>query len=426
MKKLIVSLSSGFLLTLMTTSMTHAQNPKSTIRYKDEIFSSIKTDTAIQYAQNINLYGSQQKLLADVYSPASDTGRLRPLIIFMHGGAFVSGNRKDDYVVQFCQAFARKGYVTASLDYRMGVQSAYSPVDYGDAIYRSVQDAKAAVRYFRANAEQYGIDPARIFIGGGSAGAITALHVAYWRQENVPFYLSVSKLGKLEDAGGSTGVSSEVQAVINCWGALIDTNYIRKGDAPVVSIHGENDPVVPYKATALGIYSLYGSYFIQQRAERLDIKSELLPFPNTGHGFLPGDTDKWNASVRVITDFLYDIIQDKAEGTNTDTTTQQQDTTSKDTTTHTGIHTQKEEYSSSFSIYPNPVSSQLKISNGRNVSVCNIRLLSINGKEEKRWTSNISSQDTRVYEIPGLSSGVYLVSVLWMDGREETSKIVVR
>ena len=174
---------------LITTTMSAQQ-----LRYKTEIFTQVKANTGITYAQNKNIYNKVQDLQADIYSPANDTEAKRPIVILLHGGGFMHGSRKDDYIVKVCKQFAQRGYVTASISYRLGVENMYNPISYGEAVYRSVQDAKAAVRYFRANAEKYGIDAEKIFIGGGSAGAIAALHTAYWQQNEVPAYLSAAKL----------------------------------------------------------------------------------------------------------------------------------------------------------------------------------------------------------------------------------------
>ncbi|RYD78703.1 MAG: alpha/beta hydrolase [Sphingobacteriales bacterium] len=296
-----------FICTLLITTTMQAQ----TNRYKKEIFSQVKTDFGVTYAQNKNIYNKLQDLQADIYYPANDNETKRPMVILMHGGGFMYGSRKDDYVVQVCRQFAQRGYVTASISYRLGVENMYNPVSYGEAVYRAVQDAKAAVRYFRANATKYGIDAEQIIIGGGSAGAIAALHAAYWQQNQVPNYLNTSKLGKLNDAGGNAGVSDKVMGVVNCWGAMIDTTYLTKGNVPIVSIHGENDNVVPYKWIGLGDFNLYGSYYIHEQAQRNGIKSVLKVFPNTGHGLSRNDTAKWNATVTTIGDFLYELVSEK-------------------------------------------------------------------------------------------------------------------
>jgi acetyl esterase/lipase len=276
-------------------------------RYKKEIFPAVKMDS-VPYARHISFTGHKEDLYADIYSPKADSETNRPALIFLHGGAFTSGSRKSQYMVDICRSFAKRGYVTVSLSYRLGVADYFNPVSYGEAVYRGVQDARAAVRYFRANAEKYGIDGNKIFIGGGSAGAIVALHTAYWQQNDVPKYLDAGKLGPLDITDAYGAYSSAVAGVINCWGAVIDTGYIRKGAAPLVSIHGEKDEIVPYRSASLGQFSLSGSYYIHERAKHEGVYSVLKPLPDTGHGLSKYDKPKWDATVNTISDFLYQII----------------------------------------------------------------------------------------------------------------------
>lgn len=276
-------------------------------RYKKEIFSEVKIET-VKYSRNVDFRGRQQDLNADIYQPGKDTSGQRPVIIFLHGGAFSSGSRHSRHVTEFANRFAKRGYVVMALSYRLGVRNRFSPVDYGEAIYRAVQDAKTAVRFVRAEAKKYRLDTENIYIGGGSAGAIAALHAAYWRQQEVPSYIDSSKLGSLDGSGGHDGYSSSVNGVLNCWGALIDTSYIKEGDAPVVSVHGIDDPIVPYKTIGLGIFNLFGSYYINEKAKSLGIHSDLLAFPDTGHGLRWDDSNSWNTALETISNFLYTMV----------------------------------------------------------------------------------------------------------------------
>ena len=274
-------------------------------RYKNQVFDKVESRKGIIYHSAENHRNEMQDLKADLYFPKGDTQLNRPLILFMHGGAFTWGSRSNYYAAEFCRSFAKRGYVTASLDYRLGVSNPFNPVEYGEAVYRSVQDLKAAIRYFRNNATIYSINPDAIFIGGASAGAIAALHAAYWRQDDVPFYLNAQKLGLLDETGNN---STKVKGVINCFGAIINPEYIREGDAPVVSVHGEKDPIVPYKSLTLGPFSISGSYDIHRRAKVVGIKSGLKSFPETGHGFMNFGSQKWKEGIEAISDFVSELV----------------------------------------------------------------------------------------------------------------------
>jgi acetyl esterase/lipase len=296
---------------MLTTLLYSSANAEagSKKRYLDPVFTEVNTDSSIIYSEAVNCYGRLQKLAMDVYEPKGDALAKRPAILFLHGGAFMRGSRKDDYAIEFCRQFAKRGYVTISLDYRLGVKDMYNPASYGDAIYRSVQDARAAVRYVKANAAKYGIDPDQVYLGGGSAGAIAALQAAYWTQKDVPQYLNTKEMGSLDATGHYSNYSSYVSGVINCWGAVIDTAYLHNARIPVVSIHGEDDPFVPYKHTSMGQFGLFGSYYITEKAKELNIPAVLKAFPNTGHGFKRSETEKWNTTINTISEFMYSLVE---------------------------------------------------------------------------------------------------------------------
>jgi acetyl esterase/lipase len=97
-----------------------------------------------------------------------DSLRRRPAIVMWHGGGFFMGNRS--WCHELMAIYAAQGYVTVSADYRLA-QEASSPAQ--------LHDAKRAVRWLRANADRYGVDPDRIGCLGGSAGAILSALVAF-------------------------------------------------------------------------------------------------------------------------------------------------------------------------------------------------------------------------------------------------------
>jgi para-nitrobenzyl esterase len=178
-----------FIYTLTFIFITHLLSAQCGDRYKLEIFPSATRYFNIHYATNTNNLGEAQSLLMDVYTPTGDTASLRPLMIFVHGGSFISGN-KDEFVSMASQ-FARKGYVAASINYRLhnGTNPIAPILDFADdknwyrAIVRAVQDTKAAIRYFKKDAAEngntYKIDTSNIILYGSSAGAINILHAVF-------------------------------------------------------------------------------------------------------------------------------------------------------------------------------------------------------------------------------------------------------
>ncbi|EIQ00419.1 esterase/lipase [Opitutaceae bacterium TAV1] len=143
--------------------------------------------------------GRQETL--DLYLPApSPDGARRAGVVWIHGGGWAAGTKRDRREVAVSRGLAEAGFVVVSVDYRLATKEQPGwPV--------AVQDCKNAVRFLRAHADKYGIDPARIAVAGGSAGAHLALMVAYTANDPA-----------LEPSSPYPGVSNEVGAVIELYG----------------------------------------------------------------------------------------------------------------------------------------------------------------------------------------------------------------
>ena len=144
-------------------------------RYREFIFESLDITTDVQYGNNYDLNGNDVALLLDVYEPSGDSQELRPLVIFAHGGSFVGGSKEGADVVPICQDLAKMGFVTSSINYRLGLPLTLALQEPAtEAVMRGYHDMKAAIRFFRKdiaeNGNTYGIDTDEIYIGGVSAG----------------------------------------------------------------------------------------------------------------------------------------------------------------------------------------------------------------------------------------------------------------
>lgn len=261
-------------------------------RFKDEIFSSIDSSINIQYGEAINIKGDREKLRLDVFYPhEQDTLKHRPLLIFIHGGGFQSNSKNGSYNSKVCQAFAKRGYVTATIDYRLGVEktgfedgkSIATNKDFAEALYRAQQDGRAAIRFFRKHAEEYGIDTSQIFITGSSAGSMTCMAIAYMNENEIPETVDQQKWGSIEGKSGNDGYSSKVHGVINEWGAMIDYKWIQKSDVPLFNTAGTNDKKVPVDSSFDYHGFKYGSYILFQHCLSLGIASGWRPFKGKGH-----------------------------------------------------------------------------------------------------------------------------------------------
>ncbi len=271
-------------------------------RYKDIVFVAATGATGIPFGSNLNIDGSTASLLLDIYQPTGDTLTLRPLVICMHGGGLTAGARTE--LSPFCIDFAQRGYVSATIDYRVGIEAPVNVKTVLEATLRGVQDAKAAVRYLRSHAAQFGIDTSKIYLEGASAGSVIAVHYAYWNQDEIPGDINQVKWGNIEGTSGNPGVSSSIKGIINYCGAIIDPTWIDAGENPVANFHGLLDTVVPPDSGVSGAFAIVmqGGVAISRTATRLGIYNQGAFFPNMGHG---GNED----SLRVFSsNFLYTLM----------------------------------------------------------------------------------------------------------------------
>lgn len=229
----------------------------------------------------------------DIYYPKEPVMHpRRPLLLLIHGGAFYNGDKQDLGYPEMGHHFAERGYVVASINYRLGFKPLAPDVD--RAGYRALQDAHAAVCYLIQNADEFGIDTTMIFAAGTSAGAITALNLAFMREENRPestrkdgvkgwistatetvvswldkglqaigslfnrdwsingedFCESLgldSDLGHINAVSGSNDRPFKIKAVVNMWGAVHDLSMLKNSpETSIISFHGDDDRIVPY------------------------------------------------------------------------------------------------------------------------------------------------------------------------------------
>ena len=247
-------------------------------------------------------------LTLDLYRPEGIRDK-RPLILFIHGGAFYIGNKEEPAYIDFCQHFAEMGYVTASMNYRLGFHISKNEIE--RAGYMALQDAHAALRFLCANADEYGIDPERVFVAGSSAGAITALNLAFMNDEVRPdssrgkkaFLTNKKDLGDIDSSGNDLKADFKIAAIVNMWGAISDLELLDNAKTSIVSFHGEADTTVPYaegyplasagEALAKMLSELmYGSSCIDRKAEEAGIRHRFYSFPGEKHALNTTGKDK--------------------------------------------------------------------------------------------------------------------------------------
>jgi acetyl esterase/lipase len=238
---------------------------------------------------------ARQKLDLYLPKPKKDTGPL-PLIVWVHGGAWLAGSKENCPAVRFL----RQGYAVASINYRLS-QHAIFPAQ--------IEDCKTAIRFLRANAEQYNIDPNRIGVWGASAGGhLVAL-------------LGTAGDVKEFDKGSNLQVSSRVQAVCDFFGPTDLTKmskfpstmdhdapdspeskliggpvqenkeackranpitYVSKDDPPFLICHGDKDMLVPHNQSEL----LYDAL------KKAGVNVKFYTVKGGGHGFRDPEADR--------------------------------------------------------------------------------------------------------------------------------------
>ncbi|MCB1205292.1 MAG: alpha/beta hydrolase [Verrucomicrobiae bacterium] len=162
----------------------------------------------------------------DLYLPEATTEKSLPLIVHIHGGGWRAGSKFPCPVT----GMVLQGYVVASVEYRFS-QVAVFPAQ--------IQDCQAAIRWLRANAARYHIDPEKVGVVGGSAGGHLSALVG-----------TSGGAGAFPAIGGNEGQSDRVQAVCDIYGPADFTTVVRQAaeDANVKNIFEFNSPKDPYSS----------------------------------------------------------------------------------------------------------------------------------------------------------------------------------
>jgi len=310
------------LLLFLIAVQSHAQNCDGQ-RYYDEIF-DVDYQGLIAFGEALEptLFNPQATttLFLDVYQPEADTLSARPLIIWAFGGAFVFGSRLSPDIVTLSNNFTRRGYVNASIDYRLSADlivdnelaNAY------EAVMKTSHDMAAAVRFFYKDAatlNEYRIDTTKIYVAGVSAGAFAALHVAHLDDlAEVPpeIYTTFIDNGGLTGNSGNPGYSQQVAGVISLSGALGDSAWIDPIDVPIASMHGPEDDIVPYGSeliTLLGVnLEVDGSASIHAKLDEIGTENVFHTWYGEGHTPFVTSSTYMDSTVWFVRDFLYDQV----------------------------------------------------------------------------------------------------------------------
>jgi acetyl esterase/lipase len=233
-----------------------------------------------------------QHLQVDLAMP-KDAAVALPAIVCIHGGGFRAGTREG--YDKLCLTLASQGYLAITVTYRLAPKYQFPA---------AVQDCKTAVRWLRANAAKYHVDPKRVGVTGGSAGG----HLAQ--------FLGVTMGVKAFEGEGYSDQSSDVSCVVNYYGPSDFTkSYDKSVDAKDVlplwfggdlstkrREHIVGSPlywVTPFAAPTLCIHGTEDKYVAYEQAgwivdklKASSVEASLLTLEGAGHGFKGADAEK--------------------------------------------------------------------------------------------------------------------------------------
>ena len=422
-------------LTVLTSvALIKAQSPCATGRYAADTFTNVTTTSGVVYGSNVKANGSAQSLTMDIYQPTGDLETARPLIIWAHGGSFSFGSSTTSDVVTLSQRFAKKGYVCASINYRLGI-SPLDSVGLVKAVLRAVQDMKASVRYFykdKQTLNMYKIDTNNIFIGGSSAGAVTALHYEFLNKQcEVNQYLdntTFNALGGLDGTSGNPGYSTKVKGVVNLCGALATYGWIEAGDMPFCSMHGTADGTVNYaRASALGLLVVDGSRYLKQQSNVVGVANSFYTWYGAPHVPYLGTSATQLAYMDTTVNFVRDYLISRMGCTNAPLLPANTPSGAVSLYNFTACNNStagvKESNAAHLvqTLYPNPSSDKVTLVFVNTAEEHTIVLMDITGKILKVEKTN-SAEFT--FEKNTIESGIYFLKVIATNGQSSVHKIV--
>ena len=228
---------------------------ESVINKSPEVPAEIEEIKNIEYK---NIDGNSLQL--DIYKPKNLT-KPAPLLVFIHGGGWKGGERAD-YLI-YLLAFAKKGYITATVSYRLLKVAPYPAC---------VEDISDAVQWFFRNGEKYGYDPDRIALIGGSAGGHLALLAGYgWKnpqakKDSIPVAENKHHIKAVVDIYGPVDLTTEYarnqplvthfiahsyQEAPELYREASPIQYVSRNVPPTMILHGTSDTLVPISQSDL-------------------------------------------------------------------------------------------------------------------------------------------------------------------------------
>jgi poly(3-hydroxybutyrate) depolymerase len=386
------------LFTLFTLLLVNNIQAQCDGRYQQEIFDDVIVSTVT--------YSDVTNLQVDIYEAIGDDESNRPLIILAHGGAFIAGTRTNPSMVSLGETFAKRGYVVASISYRlMSFLDLTSATSALNGVAEALSDGRAAVRYFRKTVEEgnvYNIDPNQIYFGGNSAGGVMAVHAAFMQESditNAELITALNNNGGIEGNSGNEGYSSQVRGAISLAGGIADVNFITLDDAGtlLISCHGEDDTTVPYLCgqplSNPVLPQLCGGGAMLEHTEAIDFGSHYhLEFEGAGHVPWEFGGSSEVAMINFVSEHLYNDLDCSSVGV------------------------AELERTEKPLIFPNPTESKFSIRSLKRIYKVVISNL--------KGVVLFKSENSASIDIEHLPKGIYMVEVLDENQKITRSKVV--
>ncbi len=276
----------------------------SQVTFSDTIY-QFRRENDVLYGTATNYAGNEEQMFLDLYKPIGDNNLNRPLLVLVHGGAWVAGSRNEQEIQLLAKWYAKFGYVVASVSYRLGFHPSIGngsntltcplvtvesncvyPADSAEmvrALYRAMQDVKGAVRFLKGRAAEDSVCISNVFLAGVSAGGFNALAAAmldvdsekpnlagslslapgpattldychnYFNPQGSNISLSRPDLGSIDGEIALNGFNSRVKGIANYYGGMMENLLeLSNGTLPALYLfHQTNDVVVACNYTRL-------------------------------------------------------------------------------------------------------------------------------------------------------------------------------
>lgn len=387
-----------------TALQMNAQYCTNNTRYTEApYFDSTEISMAanVQFGSALDHLGNTYALKMDIYYPnlTIDPSAKRPFVMLFHGGGFTSGDKQSGDIKDLCIHMARRGFVCATVNYRLG----YDFSEYGQfkARYRAIQDGHAALRHIVNNATAIRVDTSWLFVGGQSAGSLLALGMVYaspFELDSVSLAYSTTaistELGNLYTSGNALTNTYTIKGIFNNWGGVTKTEVDISEMLPTVAFHGQLDTVVKIDSDNSFLhYTLNGSRAIHQTLVANNICSELTVDTLGQHGIFRNASSVFRAGRASC--FFKSIF------CNTCSNFYSTDSIPASCSSPVGINKSKSQ--ARITIFPNPFENKFKIeglAGGLIVSIYN------------SFGELIYKNETRGEEIKiNLQPGIYVVTI---------------